>query len=36
MPVQMPSSGGSQMNAVPDAVNATYSGMIPTVRSKFL
>lgn len=37
IPVQVPSSASSSnLNAVPDSVNATYSGMIPTIRSRFV
>jgi hypothetical protein len=37
IPVQTPSSApSSDLNAVPDSVNATYSGMIPTIRSRFI
>jgi hypothetical protein len=37
IPVQVPSSAPtSSLNAVPESVNATYSGMIPTIRSRFV
>ena len=37
VPVQVPSNApASDLNAVPDSVNATYSGMIPTIRSRFV